>query len=223
MGRHLPNPGTVRIEFYAYTHSRTFAWLRSVAPVRSCKASPDGCSARAGREADCSDAAPPADPEVEADIKRAWDTYLERRERLSRALAQRGVACTPGEGLNLWIAVDGNDAARSRRSGHPALRRALPSWRSKPLERDHLRLTISCVREGFDSLRADIIADAAAGGWRDPVRPALLPVRDDKPQNSPRRRRVRVRARFPVVLFLRRTRGSVNGYFVLRSDTHGSR
>lgn len=45
------------------------------------------------------------DPAVERGIRRAADTYAERRERLLALLARRGIAACGASGLNVWIEV----------------------------------------------------------------------------------------------------------------------
>ncbi|HEV2974665.1 MAG TPA: aminotransferase class I/II-fold pyridoxal phosphate-dependent enzyme [Solirubrobacteraceae bacterium] len=46
------------------------------------------------------------DPHVLESIERASATYTARRERLLRALAERGIAATARSGLNVWVPVD---------------------------------------------------------------------------------------------------------------------
>jgi DNA-binding transcriptional MocR family regulator len=52
-----------------------------------------------------------SDPAVAALVARARRAYDERRRRLLRELAARGVAATGASGLNVWIPVDDETAA----------------------------------------------------------------------------------------------------------------
>ena len=93
----------------------------------------------------------------------ARDTYAERRRRLTAALHERGVTTTGTDGINVWVGV-----ADERRALLTLAARGIGAapgepFMVKPSATQHLRVTISAVRDGFDLL-ADDLALAAQGG-----------------------------------------------------------
>ena len=110
------------------------------------------------------------DERTTAAIERARETYAERRATLCDALAQRNIAFTGEDGINLWVEVADERSALvtlaargvGAAPGAPFLVYDEPSA--------FLRLTISHVRDGVGDL-ADLLALAAGQGRNARLRP----------------------------------------------------
>jgi len=111
-----------------------------------------------------------AHPATAETLDGARATYAERRRVVGEVLADRGVAVTGRDGINLWMGVDDERAAvvsLAARSigvapGRPFLMRP---------DGDHLRVTVGLVTGGADRLVevAERLADAAASADRPPT------------------------------------------------------
>jgi DNA-binding transcriptional MocR family regulator len=102
-------------------------------------------------------------------VEDARRTYHERRQRLAGELAARGVTSRGADGINLWVDVADEVAAK----GHLA-RRRVGVRQGSPFELarggvDHLRVTCCAVASGHAEL-ADLLAEAAQASR--PRRPA---------------------------------------------------
>ena len=105
------------------------------------------------------------DERAGAAVAAARQRYAERRAGLVAALDERGVRTTGDDGINVWVEVrDERNASVALAShgigvapGTPFCVSALPA--------DHVRVTVSALRDGTPAL-ADALAAAAAGQGR---------------------------------------------------------
>src|SRR5947199_2513309 len=107
-----------------------------------------------------------SDPAVEALVARARRTYDERRRRLLRELAARGVAATGASGLNVWIPVDDETAAVAgllQRGWVVAPGEAYRLPRSAPAVRVTIATLVPAESRRLASDLADVLAGARSG------------------------------------------------------------
>lgn len=105
------------------------------------------------------------DERAQATVASARDAYAERRRRLVDALAERGVTTTGYDGINVWMQVRDERSALVTTASHGVGTAPGTPFCVSPLEADHLRITVSGVRDGVDGL-ADTLATAALGHGR---------------------------------------------------------
>ena len=113
------------------------------------------------------------DPAAIAQVATARDEYARRRTALLAALAERDVAATAADGINMWVPVADQQVAMVALAAHGIAVAPGKPFLVSPLGGDHVRLTVGLVRDGFDEL-ADILAGAAgfsAGGSGSRARP----------------------------------------------------
>ena len=107
-----------------------------------------------------------SDPAVAALVARARRTYDERRRRLLRELAARGVAATGASGLNVWIPVDDETAAVAgllQRGWVVAPGEAYRLPGSAPAVRVTIATLVPAESRRLASDLADVLADARSG------------------------------------------------------------
>lgn len=103
------------------------------------------------------------DPGAVAAVAHARVTYHERRQRLVDALERRGVVTTGTDGINVWLCVADEDAAR-RRLAKAGIGVSLGSpFELTPSGRHHIRITCAGLDGDVDTL-ADHLAAAASAG-----------------------------------------------------------
>ena len=83
-------------------------------------------------------------PDTSATLQRARETYAERRGVVSRVLAERGVAVTGTDGINVWMAVDDERAAVVALAAQGIGVAPGAPFLVRP-DTDHLRVTISAL------------------------------------------------------------------------------
>jgi len=99
-------------------------------------------------------------PSTVAQIERARKEYANRRSSLLRALHERDVAATAGDGINLWLEVANQQVAMLTLAAHGIAVAPGAPFEVSSLGSDHVRVTVGLVRDGFDGL-ADLLAEAA--------------------------------------------------------------
>jgi DNA-binding transcriptional MocR family regulator len=93
-------------------------------------------------------------------VDRARRTYAERRRRLVAALAERGVATTGTDGINLWVPTAGEaDTLLILASHGIGAAPGSPFFVDKD-DTTRIRVTCGLLAEGFDAM-ADLLAQAA--------------------------------------------------------------
>jgi DNA-binding transcriptional MocR family regulator len=99
-----------------------------------------------------------ADPAVADCVATARSTYADRRALVSEGLATRGVACSAGDGINLWVEVPDEQATVVALASHGvAVAPGAPFvWAREPV--DHVRVTVGLVASGHDAVAAEIAA-----------------------------------------------------------------
>jgi DNA-binding transcriptional MocR family regulator len=100
------------------------------------------------------------DPAAVTQVAAARDAYASRRAALLTRLAERGVAATAADGINLWLAVDDQQIAMVTLAAHGVAVAPGAPFCVTPLRSDHVRVTVGLVADGFDDL-ADVLASAA--------------------------------------------------------------
>jgi len=76
------------------------------------------------------------------------------------ALAERGVAASAGDGINLWLTVADQQAAMVSLAAHGIAVAPGSPFEVTGLRADHVRVTVGLIRDGFEEL-ADLLAEAA--------------------------------------------------------------
>jgi DNA-binding transcriptional MocR family regulator len=99
-----------------------------------------------------------------AGVATARDRYAERRSALVAALHERGVMSTGDDGINVWLDVRDERNASVALAAHGIGVAPGTPFCVSPLAGDHVRVTVSLVRDGVPAL-ADALA-AAAGHAR---------------------------------------------------------
>ena len=102
-------------------------------------------------------------------VAHARDAYAERRAALAAALAERGVATTGRDGINLWVEVRDERAALVTLAAQGIGVAPGTPFLVEPLAADHVRVTVGLVRSGSAEL-ADRLATAASGQAGSPRR-----------------------------------------------------
>lgn len=99
-----------------------------------------------------------ADAVVAEQVAAARTTYATRRALLVEGLEARGVACGPGDGINLWVEVPDEQAAVVALASHGiAVAPGAPFvWAREPV--DHVRITVGLVASDHDAVAAEIAA-----------------------------------------------------------------
>ena len=93
-------------------------------------------------------------------------TYAERRAGLVAALGERGVPTTGDDGINVWVEVrDERNASVALASHGIGVAPGTPFCVS-PLAADHVRVTVSALRDSGTPALADALAAAATGQSR---------------------------------------------------------
>ena len=100
-----------------------------------------------------------------AAVASARDCYAERRAALVNALTERGVRTTGDDGINVWVDVRDERNASVALAAHGIGVAPGTPFCVSPLAADHLRVTVSAVRDGVPAL-ADALAAAASGAAR---------------------------------------------------------
>jgi DNA-binding transcriptional MocR family regulator len=95
-------------------------------------------------------------------VARARQEYARRREALATALAACGVTASPGDGINMWLAVADQQVAMVTLAAYGIAVAPGAPFEVTPLGADHIRLTVGLVRQDFTGL-AGILAEAAGG------------------------------------------------------------
>lgn len=98
---------------------------------------------------------------VEA-VAEARAEYASRRAALAAALAERGVATTGRDGINLWVEVRDERAALVTLAAQGIGVAPGTPFLVEPLARDHVRVTVGLVRSGVAEL-ADRLGTASRG------------------------------------------------------------
>jgi len=97
------------------------------------------------------------DPVTQACVDRARRTYTQRRRALVRALAERGVTASAGDGLNAWVAVDDEPSSVVAMATHGIGVAAGSPFTITPLASDHIRVTAGLLRTDVERV-AELIA-----------------------------------------------------------------
>lgn len=102
------------------------------------------------------------DPTTPAMLQRAIDSYAERRMRLIRALAERGIEATGRTGINVWIPVPEEEPVVAAMAGAGYVIRAGERWRlgTPPA----VRVSVSALAADRIGEVADIVAAAVGAG-----------------------------------------------------------
>jgi DNA-binding transcriptional MocR family regulator len=100
------------------------------------------------------------DPASVKQVSRARDEYARRRETMLAALTKRGVRASAGDGINLWMHVDDQEAAVLNLAAHGIAVAPGTPFEVTPLGTDHVRVTVGLIQGDFDHL-ADVLAAAA--------------------------------------------------------------
>ncbi len=103
------------------------------------------------------------DDDALQEVARARNVYAERRAAVAVALADRGVATTGRDGINLWVEVRDERAALVTLAAQGIGVAPGTPFVVEPLAHDHVRVTVGLVRRDVDAL-ADQLAVAALGG-----------------------------------------------------------
>lgn len=100
-----------------------------------------------------------ADPAVTAVVDEARSTYAARRSAVATRLAERGVTCGAGDGINLWVETPDEQATVVALASHGvAVAPGAPFvWAREAV--DHVRVTVGQVASDHEAV-ADLIADA---------------------------------------------------------------
>ena len=106
-----------------------------------------------------------ADPAAAGQVAAARAEYARRRTALLAALAERDVAATAADGINLWLTVENEQVAMLTLAAHGIAVAPGTPFEVSPLGGAHVRVTVGLVRDGIDEL-ADILAEAAGAQSR---------------------------------------------------------
>jgi len=106
-----------------------------------------------------------ADPAAAGQVAAARAEYARRRTALLAALAERDVAATAADGINLWLTVENEQVAMLTLAAHGVAVAPGTPFEVSPLDGAHVRVTVGLVRDGIDEL-ADILAEAAGAQSR---------------------------------------------------------
>ena len=106
-----------------------------------------------------------ADPAAAGQVAAARAEYARRRTALLAALAERDVAATAADGINLWLTVENEQVAMLTLAAHGVAVAPGTPFEVSPLGGAHVRVTVGLVRDGIDEL-ADILAEAAGAQSR---------------------------------------------------------
>lgn len=100
------------------------------------------------------------DPTAADSVAHAGRVYAQRRDALRKALARRGVDSTPGDGVNLWVAVGDERAALVTLAA--AGIRVSPGgpFMITALGGDHVRVTTAMLRDAVDDVASHLAAAA---------------------------------------------------------------
>jgi DNA-binding transcriptional MocR family regulator len=105
------------------------------------------------------------DPAAVETVLLARDRYADRRAALRTALADRGVASSRGDGINLWVQVgDERRAIVTLAAQGVGVAPGTP-FEVRPLPHDHVRVTVGLLADDHAAV-ADQLAAAAAGRHR---------------------------------------------------------
>ncbi len=94
------------------------------------------------------------------------DEYARRRDSMLKALAHQGATATADDGINLWLEVGDQQAARLSLAANAIAVAPGSPFEVTTLPAQHVRVTVGLVKDGFDDL-ARMLAEAA----RMPTRP----------------------------------------------------
>lgn len=100
------------------------------------------------------------DPETRALVTAADREYTRRRSVLGTALAGHGVEIGPGSGFNLWLPVADEQIALINLAANGIGAAPGSPFRSRPPDRDHLRISVGTVPDELEAL-AERLAAAA--------------------------------------------------------------
>nr|WP_238429624.1 aminotransferase class I/II-fold pyridoxal phosphate-dependent enzyme [Frankia nepalensis] len=103
------------------------------------------------------------DDDTEHALAAARATYARRRERLTAALAARGVRAQAGDGINLWIQVADEQVALVSLAARGVGAAPGTPFEAAPLGAAHLRVTVGLIPDDDLDAVADLLADAARG------------------------------------------------------------
>ncbi|MBX6391026.1 MAG: aminotransferase class I/II-fold pyridoxal phosphate-dependent enzyme [Frankia sp.] len=103
------------------------------------------------------------DPETERALAAARATYASRRERMTAALAARGVRALADDGINLWMEVADEQVALVSLAARGIGAAPGTPFEAAPLGRAHLRVTIGLIPDADIDAVAQLLAEAAQG------------------------------------------------------------
>jgi DNA-binding transcriptional MocR family regulator len=110
------------------------------------------------------------DPATVTSVDRARAAYAARRRALAAALADRGIACTGGDGIYLWVPVRDEQAALVSLASHGIGASPGGPFEVAPLDGDHVRLTAGLVPVApRDGAWSDAVTAAVVGGGGGPA------------------------------------------------------
>ncbi|MDG2026744.1 MAG: PLP-dependent aminotransferase family protein [Acidimicrobiales bacterium] len=102
------------------------------------------------------------DPDIEALVEDAAETYRRRRQGLETLLAEHGVDVAPGVGLNLWIPVHDEQRAVVALAAHSVGVAPGRPFRVADTDAQHIRLSIGTLAEEDMPRVAAVVAEVAA-------------------------------------------------------------
>lgn len=105
------------------------------------------------------------DPEAIAQVDRARASYADRRQRLVKALADRGVVVGGTDGINLWLPVLDEAAAMVRLASRGIGVAPGSPFALLPDQPGYLRVTCGLVADDFEELADELATAARTGSW----------------------------------------------------------
>lgn len=110
------------------------------------------------------------DPASVAAVGRARVVYHHRRQRLVEALAHRGVPTTGTDGINVWLRVADEEAARRRLAKAGIGVRPGSPFELRPSGAHHVRVTCAAVAQDVEAIADQLAAAALPGRGAPPAR-----------------------------------------------------
>jgi DNA-binding transcriptional MocR family regulator len=103
------------------------------------------------------------DDDTERTLAHAREVYANRRERMTAALAGRGVRAQAGDGINLWMEVADEQVALVSLASRGIGAAPGTPFEAAPLGADHLRVTVGLIPDDDIDAVATLLAEAAHG------------------------------------------------------------
>ncbi|MEU4688756.1 aminotransferase class I/II-fold pyridoxal phosphate-dependent enzyme [Actinoplanes sp. NPDC023714] len=102
------------------------------------------------------------DPASVAAVRAARDEYARRRRLVTSGLAAAGIVLPPGEGLNIWLPVEDEQAALLSLAAAGIGAAAGTAFAAGPGTAPHLRVTVGLIATGHDEVSAQLARAARA-------------------------------------------------------------